>query len=130
MTEKRCSKCKQWFPATTEYFHRHKSDKLYPRCKTCKNDYGRTEKGKDVRRRKIAKRKRIHPEVMSARLAVAHAVSEGKLPRPETRACFFCSEDAIEYHHPSYEKKHYLTVIPVCKKCHTDWHYRKSKEAV
>lgn len=36
--QKRCSKCKQWFPATPEYFYNHKrsSDGLDPRCITCR----------------------------------------------------------------------------------------------
>ena len=36
--EKRCTKCKQWKPATLEFFHRGLSlDGLYPKCKECKN---------------------------------------------------------------------------------------------
>lgn len=32
---KRCSKCKQEYPATTEYFNKHTQVGLHPRCKTC-----------------------------------------------------------------------------------------------
>lgn len=40
---KQCSKCKQDFPATTEYFHTHKGrkDGLYSSCKRCKRQYHR-----------------------------------------------------------------------------------------
>lgn len=38
--QKRCTKCGQEFPATTEYFHRHKNklDGLRPRCKQCRHE--------------------------------------------------------------------------------------------
>src|SRR5258707_8245619 len=38
--QKQCSRsdCKQWYPATTEFFHRHKSmkDGLHEYCKVCR----------------------------------------------------------------------------------------------
>jgi hypothetical protein len=36
-SEKRCTKCKQWFPATTEFFYCYKrgGDALRPTCKAC-----------------------------------------------------------------------------------------------
>lgn len=38
ITTKRCAKCKEEFPATTEYFYRDKNmrDGLYSQCKKCK----------------------------------------------------------------------------------------------
>lgn len=40
---KRCSKCKEWFPATPEYFHRRKKsrDGLNGVCRNCKNRHQR-----------------------------------------------------------------------------------------
>lgn len=42
-TEKQCSRCKKWFPATTEYFYVDPSrrDGFRPQCKACKRDHQR-----------------------------------------------------------------------------------------
>lgn len=49
---KRCTKCGQEYPATPEYFHRHK-DKLRSHCKSCRTEesrlYASTERGHEVR---------------------------------------------------------------------------------
>lgn len=34
--QKQCTKCKQWFPATTDFFWKHSRGGLYPRCIPCK----------------------------------------------------------------------------------------------
>jgi hypothetical protein len=53
---KQCFKCKDIFPATTEFFHKNnqKKDGLHPLCKTCKSDhirvYNATEKARLSRR--------------------------------------------------------------------------------
>ena len=41
---KRCSRCKQTLPATSEFFHKHNSrkDGLDPWCKKCKKEYHKT----------------------------------------------------------------------------------------
>ncbi|GAI63947.1 unnamed protein product [marine sediment metagenome] len=33
--EKQCSKCKEWWPATREFFYGSKRDGLHPWCKAC-----------------------------------------------------------------------------------------------
>jgi hypothetical protein len=50
--EKKCIGCHQWFPATSEYFHKNESEKrkshfgLYYYCKTCNNEKNRIRKKK------------------------------------------------------------------------------------
>jgi hypothetical protein len=43
-TLKQCTKCKQWLPATLDYFHKHSGTKtgLQTMCKKCKADYSKT----------------------------------------------------------------------------------------
>lgn len=52
--EKKCISCHQWFPATSEYFHKNESEKrkshfgLYYYCKTCNNEKNRIRKGNKI----------------------------------------------------------------------------------
>lgn len=100
--------------------------------KAKEREYKRSEKTKSSTR--LYKRSRAgklaylrqrqnNPERFKAREAVVYAVKIGKLPRARTLKCQDCSESAIEYHHWSYEPEHWLDVIPLCKKCHTERHY-------
>lgn len=46
---KQCARCKKFFPATTEHFHRHHTtiDRLRPQCKKCRSEiYKETQKKK------------------------------------------------------------------------------------
>src|SRR6266699_3203019 len=36
--QKQCSKCKQFFPATTAFFNKHSRDGLQPHCKACRKE--------------------------------------------------------------------------------------------
>lgn len=53
-----CTKCKEEYPATLEYFHKHKSQKsgLRPKCKKCRNEINRKyhweNREKDLNRNK------------------------------------------------------------------------------
>jgi hypothetical protein len=54
-----------------------------------------------------------------ANAAVRHAVSDGKLQRPDALRCSVCSGPANNYHHHlGYSPDHQLDVIPVCWECH------------
>lgn len=52
-TSKRCSKCKEWFPLTADYFHRHSGNKdgFSVVCRGCKHGNGWREKLPDGYRR-------------------------------------------------------------------------------
>ena len=142
---KRCPRCKEIKPIS-EFFKRQQSkDRLQYKCKTCclqynqsekgrvanrkakkkynktpkgkatKKKYERTPKGKAVKKRFKAR----HPNQIKAKNAVNHAITAGKLPRPDTLLCHYCPKPAQQYHHwHGYEPKHWLDVIPVCILCH------------
>lgn len=67
---------------------------------------------------------RKHPDRIKAKEAVATAISKGLLPKQENSTCANpeCSKRAEQYHHWSYEQAHWLSVIPLCKKCHLQLH--------
>jgi sulfur relay (sulfurtransferase) DsrC/TusE family protein len=52
---------------------------------------------------------------------VAQAIAKGYLP-PLGR-CVACTNDAVHYHHFSYEKVHWLHVVPLCISCHRLVHH-------
>ena len=76
--------------------------------------YRQTEKSKATLKRYCIN----NPEKVKALHAVNNAIRDGKLVRPDTFICSFCSKQAENYHHPSYKPEHHLDVIPVCIKCH------------
>lgn len=94
--------------------------------------YHQTEKSKAKQKRyykskkgKLAKKHfRIsHPKQIKAENAVNYAVTVGKLSRPNTLLCHYCSKQAQQYHHwHGYEKEHWLDVITVCIPCHIKQH--------
>lgn len=53
-----------------------------------------------------------------ARWAVQYATRKGYLPKVHTLACVRCGEQAVAYHHKSYEREHRLDVKPLCAACH------------
>lgn len=85
--------------------------------------YQKTEQGKinaSARRKKNRFKHR-------AQKAVFRAVIHGEIPYVRTQQCLKCGKSASEYHHYlGYERKHWLDVIPLCKRCHADIH-RKVK---
>ncbi len=73
MITKKCTKCKQEFPATTEFFHRDKSlkDGFVSSCKACRRTYREQNKEKILKQKKTyyeqnkekeAKRQKIYRE--------------------------------------------------------------------
>lgn len=137
---KRCCYCKQI--KTLSEFNKNRStkDNLTCRCRMCRNIYQKyyreskrgkiatnrytqSEKGKATRR-KIQQRFRIrHPNRHKPLHKVSHAIEASKLSRPDTLQCNYCPNQAQEYHHyKGYAQKHWLDVIPVCRKCHRKIH--------
>ena len=81
--------------------------------------YHRTERGKEVSRKADRKRYRFSTEKLKARIAVSHAIRDGKLTRPShCESCF--NERFTEGHHEDYSKP--LDVDWLCTKCHTQLH--------
>lgn len=88
-------------------------------------NYRQSLMGKAAHRKADAKSKAIHPNNIKAKDAVNNAIRAGKLPRPNTWLCHYCTRPAQEYHHwHGYEPEHYLDVIPACRECHKKEHRR------
>ena len=144
---KRCYQCKQFKPVSEFHKNRCRKDGFCHRCKTCQKLYRKTEKSKTIQKRygqsekggicqkryrctgkgRINRRTNLekynarHPERQQARRVVNHAIRVGKLPRPDTLKCHYCPKKAKEYHHhKGYEPEHWLDVLPVCRKCHSE----------
>ncbi len=81
--------------------------------------YRRTERGREVSRKADQKRYQFSTEKLKARIAVNHAIRDGKLTRPSVcESCF--NERFTEAHHEDYSKP--LNVEWLCKECHTNLH--------
>ena len=136
---KTCTKCHQEKELTEFYPDRtsHSSKGGYkPHCKICQKKqhkiYLQSEQGKAIvkaySKTEISKARQNrycqrHPERRKAKAAVFCAIQAGKLPRPDTLQCLCGNHKAEQYHHHrSYAKEHWLDVVPVCKKYHTNIH--------
>lgn len=66
MKMKQCTKCKKWFPATTEYFNKNKNGKygLYSLCRKCDNEKNKKYylKNLDRERKKRREYAKLHKE--------------------------------------------------------------------
>lgn len=78
----------------------------------------RLETDPDFRNR-IGKAYRLrHYSHRRAQEVVSEAIKAGKLPPARECSCVICGETAKEYHHWSYQREHWLDVIPLCVTCH------------
>ena len=136
---KRCTRC-HLPKEITEFYpdrsaHRSKCGRK-PVCKSCQKiqriEYLQSEKGRAAVRRwaKTKTSKAIqgryhhrHPNRRRAKDAVYQAIQKGTLPRPDTKQCPCGNHKAEQYHHyKGYAKKHWLDVMAVCRKYHTELH--------
>lgn len=63
-----------------------------------------------------------NPEKGLANASVRRALDRGASP-PQSYTCVSCSATAEIYHHWSYLREHFLSVIPMCQKCHSRHHH-------
>lgn len=126
---KRCTKCGEWRPFAEFTINRATTDGHQYYCKLCCADYQReyrqTKNGKDtlsVWNREKYQTDEFYRWQLKAHKAVGAAVRAGILPHVSKRNCADCGEQAIFYHHDSYEEVHWLDVTPFCYKCHAIWH--------
>ena len=136
---KECPACQQWHSLPDFGKNKLRNDGLTRLCKICKNQdarlrdrtpenrikntarvrrYRQTKSGQVACRRADRNNRTRHPEKMSAGSAVAYAVMSGRLPRTSSCACADCGKQAEHHHHESYEKEHWLDVVPLCRRCH------------
>ena len=103
----------------------HRRNRATDKGKASQRRYETSAKGRAAKARYAAKKKLAHAELRKARTSVNHAVRDGRLPMATTLLCR-CGERAVEYHHHlGYSKEHQLSVVPVCKGCHSAVHNRR-----
>ena len=137
---KKCCHCKKTKPFSKFFKNRSTKDGYQSWCKICfynsVKKYRRTEQGRATQERYRQKeksklkhcfyQKRYCQEnklKVQAHRAVTNAVKSGKLPRPDSLKCFYCPEQANQYHHYlGYAKEHWLDVIALSELCHKSCH--------
>lgn len=155
--KKTCTKCGQRKLAGAFSKNRRAKDGLQPWCKRCKASHRATPKvraatasyyssylaspkgraakdryiaspeGRASQHRTKARQRALHPQRIAARQAVQRAIRRGDIPPASAHACC-CSEQAGEYHHPSYAEDRHLDVVPLCIPCHKTLHRSISPE--
>lgn len=129
---KTCSKCKKSKPRSEFYKSKDRKDGLSYYCKSCdyarRKKYNQSDKGKAAKAREDRRYYLANRDRVKARGFVSMAVYRGTIPPATELDCECCAAPAQEYHHASYLKEHWLTVIPLCKPCHVAIH-RKNKTA-
>lgn len=134
---KKCRCCKEWKPSSAFHSDRTRKDGLAQRCKECVKVYQRENKDRlseyyrkyaksnpHVGRRKIKRYSDRNKEKVAAKAAVWNAITAGRLPAQSTQRCAnpSCSCAAQHYHHWSYDRGNWLSVIPLCAHCHYALH--------
>lgn len=145
-----CTICERAQPLDNFYDDSRRMLGKRSECKGCvsKNvlEYRRTEQGKQVyqeikrRYRSSSRGKRTQREYAQAgrqerrwypqeraRQAVHDAIRRNGFPKPTRYLCTDCGVQAEEYHHESYEREHWLDVIPLCVGCHKKRHQPKQE---
>lgn len=84
---------------------------------SCRLNYQKSERGKEVRRIATKKFRENHPEKFKANVAVNNAVRLGKLKR---LPCVRCGSLKTQAHHEDYSKP--LDVEWLCSRHHADRH--------
>lgn len=115
---KRCCKCKTHKLAVEFYRNRSTDDGYGHWCKDCTKQMKKRYWQKGYSRKWQA----ANPEKGRAQGAVKRAVKAGLLPEVSTQRCQLCPKSAEHYHHHSYKKEDWLSVIPLCRSHHTDIH--------
>ena len=93
-----------------------------PEAKLRKHEYRQRPEIKACTRVQDRKYRKSNTEKIKAQKAVYNKIRYGKmLPAPHYE-CTDCSKQAQHYHHESYDKEHWLDVIPLCASCHQRRH--------
>lgn len=123
----------------SEFHKGNGNDGLRFACKACTNAQNRgiyyenrdahleakrryREQNPDNRRATLKKHTENHLMQRRAHYAVNRAIANGKLLPACECACAHCGVQAETLHHWSYEREHWLDVIPLCRACHGKEH--------
>lgn len=123
-TCKDCAKLrtKIWYKTQNGKQRARERYKIYYYTKRGRNAFNKAlKKYRNSRKYKIYRQKYCEQNRhrYKAYKAVARAIKKGILICPKRLHCFYCYDNAQEYHHhKGYAKEHRLDVIPVCIKCH------------
>ncbi len=131
-----CSICKVEKPRSNFFKDNGNIDGLRTRCKECdkiithesylKNkkailqksqEYRKTEKGKLVRKREHARKRKLFPEKYRANYLASNAIRGGHLIK---QPCEICGNEKVQAHHDDYSEP--LKVRWLCKDCHNEFH--------
>lgn len=120
-----CKICRQRYKrsenARKAYYKYNHSEK----CKKARQNYIGSEKDKARQKRY----KRNNPLKIKAKDAIHQLVRHGKLPKPQTLKCYYCNEQAQQYHHlHGYEPEHRFDVVPSCQICDIKFHQTRRRE--
>ena len=84
-----------------------------------RQEYTKTEAGKQARKKANAVQKKRYPMAYAAYVITSNAVRDGNLI--QAKNCSVCnSTEKIEGHHDDYTKP--LSIRWLCNKCHHEWH--------
>jgi len=129
---KSCRKCGMLLELSAFYVHPRMADGHLNICKECTKDrIRRYSTGNPiVLERERARSKQPHRREANAQWAAANrhkvnaskavhrAVKRGELAPASACECQDCGRPAAVLHHHSYEREHWLDVVPLCKPCH------------
>lgn len=125
--EKRCTKCKQWKPASEFAADASRNDGLVPACRDCKAGHHKAtfvpvapENRAPMGPPRVARR---DGDKLQARARINADVRMGQRPDPNTLHCVYCGhigdDRRHEYHHHlGYAAEHHNDVLPACTTCH------------
>ncbi len=82
----------------------------------------------EARKETDRRRYQENPEKTLARLAVGTAIEKKILKKPSDLICLRCPKPAAEYHHFSYRREHWTTVVALCESCHDYIHSLRPEE--
>lgn len=137
---KTCTACGESKPLS-EFHKGRDSFGLRQTCKACTNAQNRGiyERNKpahleskrryrrenpDARRATLQKHTETHRQQWRAYYTVKRAITRGDLLPVRERVCEHCGQQAETYHHWSYQREHWLDVIPLCRVCHGKEHQK------
>lgn len=138
MEIQKCSICKENFPATLEYFGKHKNRGLDTYCKDCRH--------KKTRQYYYNNKEKMKLQSVAWKKTQRQKINEYK----DLLFCLKCNESRnwlLDFHHIDPNKKDFQIsqgegygwkkvqkelkkCIPLCSNCHRDFHYQEKQRGI